>query len=63
MTAGESGEDQESHIEKGKYEKVRACRPGEDQDMAGAFLFVTGNQYLNGQTVAIDGGYIVHASA
>ncbi|CAG8960793.1 hypothetical protein HYFRA_00002330 [Hymenoscyphus fraxineus] len=63
MTAGESGEDQKSHIEKGKYEKVPAHRPGKDEDMAGAVLFVATNQYLNGQTVAVDGGYILHAGA
>ena len=63
MTAGESGEDQKSHIEKQKYEKVPARRPGKDQDMAGAVLFVATNQYLNGQTVAVDGGYILHAGA
>jgi len=63
MTAGESGEDQKSHIEKGKYGKVPAQRPGKDEDMAGAVLFVAANQYLNGQTVAVDGGYILHAGA
>jgi len=63
MTAKESGEDQKSHIEKEKYEKVPAKRPGKDQDMAGAILFAAANQYLNGQTVAVDGGYILHAGA
>ncbi|CZT10285.1 3-oxoacyl-[acyl-carrier-protein] reductase 1 [Rhynchosporium agropyri] len=63
MTAGESGSDQKSHIEKEKYEKVPAHRPGKDEDMAGAILFVATNQYLNGQTVAVDGGYILHAGA
>jgi NAD(P)-dependent dehydrogenase (short-subunit alcohol dehydrogenase family) len=63
MTAGQSGSDQKSHIEKEKYEKVPARRPGKDQDMAGAVLFVAANQYLNGQTVAVDGGYILHAGA
>jgi NAD(P)-dependent dehydrogenase (short-subunit alcohol dehydrogenase family) len=63
MTAGESGADQKSHIEKEKYEKVPAHRPGKDEDMASAVLFVATNQYLNGQTVAVDGGYILHAGA
>merc|ERR1711964_341070 len=63
MTAGESGSDQKSHIKKEKYEKVPAHRPGKDEDMAGAVLFVATNQYLNGQTVAVDGGYILHAGA
>ncbi|KAL3422736.1 hypothetical protein PVAG01_06892 [Phlyctema vagabunda] len=61
MTAQESGSDQKSHIEKEKYEKVPARRPGTDQDMAGAILFAATNQYLNGQTVAVDGGYLLHA--
>jgi len=63
MTAGESGEDQKSHIEKEKYEKVPAKRPGKDQDMAGAVLFAATNQYLNGVTIPVDGGYILHAGA
>lgn len=63
MTAGESGSDQKSHIEKEKYEKIPAKRPGKDEDMAGAVLFLATNQYLNGQTVAVDGGYILHAGA
>jgi len=63
MTAEESGEDQKSHIEKEKYSKVPAHRPGKDEDMAGAVLFAACNQYLNGQTVAVDGGYILHAGA
>jgi NAD(P)-dependent dehydrogenase (short-subunit alcohol dehydrogenase family) len=46
-----------------KYAKVPAKRPGKDQDMAGAVLFVAANQYLNGQTVAVDGGYVLHAGA
>ncbi|KAH6673486.1 hypothetical protein B0J14DRAFT_480895 [Halenospora varia] len=63
MTAKDSGPDQKSHIEKEKYEKVPARRPGKDQDMAGVVLFAATNQYLNGQTVAVDGGYILHAGA
>jgi NAD(P)-dependent dehydrogenase (short-subunit alcohol dehydrogenase family) len=63
MTAGDSGSDQKSHIEKEKYEKVPARRPGKDEDMAGAVLFAATNQYLNGQTIAVDGGYILHAGA
>lgn len=62
-TGGKSGDDQKSYIEKDKYAKVPAKRPGKDQDMAGAVLFTAANQYLNGQTVAVDGGYILHAGA
>ncbi|KAI0130489.1 hypothetical protein BJ170DRAFT_620297 [Xylariales sp. AK1849] len=61
MTAGESGEDQKSHIPKEKYEKVPAKRPGKDEDMAQAVLFFAVNQYLNGQTLAVDGGYTLAA--
>ncbi|POS82848.1 NAD(P)-binding protein [Erysiphe pulchra] len=63
MTACESGADQKSHIEKEKYEKVPARRPGKDEDMAGAVLFAVTNQYLNGATIAVDGGYILYAGA
>ncbi|KAK1234921.1 hypothetical protein PQX77_001883 [Marasmius sp. AFHP31] len=61
MTAGESAENQKSHIEKEKYEKVPARRPGQDKDMAGAVLFAASNQYLNGQHVVVDGGYTLMA--
>jgi NAD(P)-dependent dehydrogenase (short-subunit alcohol dehydrogenase family) len=62
MTAGESGEDQKSHIPKEKYEsKTPARRPGKDEDMANAILFAATNQYLNGQNVIVDGGYVIQA--
>lgn len=64
MTAGESGSDQKSHIPAEKYaEKVPARRPGKDEDMASAVLFAATNQYLQGQTVTVDGGYIIAAGA
>ena len=61
MTAGDSNEDQKSELSKEKYEKIIAARPGKDEDMAGAVLFAVCNQYLNGQTVAVDGGYMLMA--
>ncbi|KAK9775507.1 putative Rhamnolipids biosynthesis 3-oxoacyl-[acyl-carrier-protein] reductase [Seiridium cardinale] len=62
MTAGESGSDQKSHIPKEKYaDKVPAQRPGKEEDMAQAILFFAANQYLNGQTLAVDGGYTIAA--
>jgi len=61
MTAGESGEDQKSYIPKEKYLKVPAKRPGKDEDMAQAILFMAVNQYLNGQNLAVDGGYTLAA--
>ncbi|KAF3055213.1 hypothetical protein GL218_07490 [Daldinia childiae] len=55
-------EGQKSHIEKEKYEsKVPAGRPGKDDDMAQAVLFFAANQYLNGQTVAVNGRYALAA--
>lgn len=66
MTAsGESDDLQKSHIPKEKFEgKVPADRPGSDKDMAQGMLFVAANQYLNGQTIVIDGGYVLqHGSA
>lgn len=60
MTAKESDEKQKSSIPKEKYEsKVPAGRPGKDEDMAGAVLFTAANQYLNGQTIVVDGGYVL----
>jgi len=64
MTAGESDEKQKSSIPKEKYEgKTAARRPGKDEDMASTVLFVATNQYLNGQTVAVDGGYVLTAGS
>ncbi|CAP95775.1 hypothetical protein E8E15_001047 [Penicillium rubens] len=62
MTAGESDEMQKSYIPAEKYQKkVPAGRPGKDEDMASAVLFAVCNQYLNGQTVVVDGGYVLAA--
>ncbi|SPQ19841.1 9fca1cb0-977e-4fdf-86d1-85938e8fefb0 [Thermothielavioides terrestris] len=58
MTAGESDEFQKSHLDKEKYErKVPAGRPGRDIDMAQAVLALACNQYIDGQTLVVDGGY------
>lgn len=63
MTTKEEADDaQKSHIPAEKYEsKVPAGRPGKDEDMAQAVLFCVSNQYLNGQTVVVDGGYTLAA--
>lgn len=62
MTRGESGENQKSHIPKENFEgKVPADRPGNDKDMAATVLFVVTNQYLNGETITVDGGYTLRA--
>ncbi|KAB8303215.1 hypothetical protein EYC80_004662 [Monilinia laxa] len=62
-TSRGSGKDQKSYVAKEMYEIVPAKRPGKDEEMAGAILFAATNQYLNGQTVAVDGGYILQAGA
>lgn len=60
MTAKSSNEQQKSVILKEQFDKkVPAGRPGKDEDMAGAVLFTAANQYLNGQTIAVDGGYVL----
>jgi NAD(P)-dependent dehydrogenase (short-subunit alcohol dehydrogenase family) len=62
MTAGESDEFQKSHIEKEKYQdKVPAGRPGRDIDMAQGVLGLVCNQYIDGQTLVVDGGYTLAA--
>lgn len=61
MTTGESGEDQKSQMPKEHKEGLPSGRPGNDKDMAAAILFVVGCQYLNGQTIAVDGGYLIQA--
>lgn len=62
MTTEGSNDNQKSHIDREKYaQKVPAGRPGKDDDMAQTVLFFAANQYLNGQTVAVDGGYTLAA--
>ncbi|KAK1574424.1 short chain dehydrogenase [Colletotrichum navitas] len=63
MTTKEpADEEQKSAIPKSKYaDKVPAGRPGKDEDMAATVLFFACNQYLNGQTLAVDGGYTLAA--
>jgi len=64
MTAKESDEQQKSSLPKEKLEgKAPAARPGKDEDMAGAGLFTVCNQYLNGQTVAVDGGFALQTGS
>ncbi|KZT53235.1 NAD(P)-binding protein [Calocera cornea HHB12733] len=63
MTTDESDEHQKSHMPAGddfrENKGVPAGRAGRDQDMAQAVLMLAANQYANGQTVAIDGGYLL----
>ncbi|KAL9104591.1 MAG: hypothetical protein Q9163_000456 [Psora crenata] len=59
MTTGESKDNQKSEIPAEKYGHLPARRPGNDKDMANAILFAVTNQYLNGQIVPVDGGYLL----
>ncbi|KAI9804794.1 MAG: hypothetical protein M1825_001162 [Sarcosagium campestre] len=59
MTAKESDESQKSALPKDKKADLPSGRPGNDRDMASAILFAVTNQYLNGQIVAVDGGYLL----
>jgi NAD(P)-dependent dehydrogenase (short-subunit alcohol dehydrogenase family) len=62
MTTGKSDERQKSELPKDKMAgKIPAARPGKDEDMASAFLLFAANQYINGQTLAVDGGYTLAA--
>lgn len=60
MTAHDSDDYQKSELPKENFEgKVPAGRPGNDRDIGNGILFVATKQYLNGQTIAIDGGYLI----
>ncbi|KAF7370173.1 Nad-binding protein [Mycena sanguinolenta] len=59
MTTGSSGEDQKSSIPKKEREGLPSGRPGNDRDMAAAVLFAASCQYLNGQNIPVDGGYLI----
>ncbi|KAJ6146074.1 hypothetical protein N7497_008056 [Penicillium chrysogenum] len=47
----------------GSDEKQKSTLPKEkkDEDMGSAVLFTVSNQYLNGQTIVVDGGYLLTA--
>ncbi|CAO2651119.1 Nn.00g094160.m01.CDS01 [Neocucurbitaria sp. VM-36] len=60
MTTNDSRDDnQKSEMPKEHKEHLPSQRPGKDQDIAAAILFVVGCQYLNGQTITVDGGYAI----
>lgn len=61
MTAKESGDDQKSHYPAEKVQEkghVPSERPGADEEMAQAILFLGKNQYVNGEILAVDGGVL-----
>ncbi|SPO39562.1 related to NAD(P)H-dependent oxidoreductase [Pseudozyma flocculosa] len=59
MTASDKDDEtnQSSLREKMPELNIPAGRPGRDEDMASATLFVVANQYLNGQVIPVDGGF------
>jgi NAD(P)-dependent dehydrogenase (short-subunit alcohol dehydrogenase family) len=59
MTTEGSGGDQKSSIPKEERETLPSARPGNDRDMAAAVLFAASCQYLNGQNIPVDGGYLI----
>ncbi len=59
MTAKDSKDNQKSELPKEMLKDLPAGRPGNDRDMAGAILFAASNQYLNGEIIAVDGGYLL----
>lgn len=62
MTTDEAGPDQKSHIDASNYREkkgIPAGRPGKDEDMAIALLSLATNQYMTGETVRVDGGYLM----
>jgi len=59
MTTQESDEKQKSHMPKEQKEGLPSQRPGEDKDIAAAILFAASCQYLNGQNIPVDGGYLI----
>ena len=63
ITAGGSGEDQKSQLPQGMLKNISAKRPGNERDMASAVLFAVTNEYLNGQIVVVDGGYLLEKGA
>lgn len=59
ITTGSSNEAQKSELPENMLKEISAGRLGNDQDMANAVLFLATNQYLHGQIIALDGGYLL----
>ncbi|EJF62268.1 NAD(P)-binding protein [Dichomitus squalens LYAD-421 SS1] len=63
MTTGDSDETNKSGMEVGpdygETKGIPAGRPGRGEDMAQLALFLACNEYAYGQTVAVDGGYLL----
>ncbi|RDA94584.1 hypothetical protein CP533_2424 [Ophiocordyceps camponoti-saundersi (nom. inval.)] len=60
ITTGTSDDSQKSPpLPAGTCSEISAGRPGNDVDFASAILFTATNQYINGQIIVVDGGYLV----
>lgn len=62
MTSEGSNEENKSHVDSEGYREkklIPAGRPGKEEDMAQAILMLAVNNYINGQTVVVDGGYLL----
>lgn len=61
MTMKDSNEDNKTHMPDEKVQDkghVPAQRPGSDEEMAQAVIFLTKNTYVSGEIVAVDGGVL-----
>ena len=62
LTMKESGDDNKTHMPAEKVQEkghVPAERPGSDEEMAQAIIFLAKNHYVNGETIAV-GMFSVH---
>ncbi|GAB7356849.1 hypothetical protein MBLNU459_g7722t1 [Dothideomycetes sp. NU459] len=62
MTTQESDDKQKSQMDKEHKGDLPSGRPGKDKDMAAAVLFCAGCDYLNGQNIPVDGGYLIQTA-
>ena len=59
MTMKESDDSNKTHMPAEKVQEkghVPANRPGSDEEMAQAVIFLCKNMYVNGELIAVDGG-------
>lgn len=59
LTMKEKNESNKTHMPVEKIQEkghVPAQRPGSDEEMAQAVIFLTKNHYVNGEIIAVDGG-------
>lgn len=61
MTTDDSKDNQKSEMPKEHKDMLPSQRPGKESDIAAAILFAASCQYLNGQNIPVDGGYLIQA--